>query len=99
MRILMKGEKLPIFQSGEEENNPGLSYENHLHLLLLLRSQETKTVRMMDLIQLDLQRTFGESFTLNDLCVGFQWELKANLNTSLGEVKGWTGEGVCRYGS
>ncbi|MBQ1216012.1 MAG: hypothetical protein IIX88_06745 [Firmicutes bacterium] len=99
VRILMKGEKLPMIQNGDEENTPGLSYENHLHLLLLLRSQETKTVRMMDLIQLDLQRTFGESFTLNDLCVGFQWELKANLNTSLGEVKGWTGEGVCRYGS
>ena len=88
---------------GNAEKVPGfdteLSYENHLWILLMLRSQETKVLRMMDLIQLDLSRSFGQEFTLDELCCGFHWKLHTVLKNSLGKEKLWTCEGDSMYGT
>ena len=76
-----------------------MDYEKHLHLLLILMPQETKILRIMDLIQLDLQRSLGESFTLNDLCGGFHWEVRSIIKNTRGKERIWSCEGISRYGA
>jgi len=99
--VSLSGELTAEDQGTENEIDTDLelSYENHLHLLLVLKPQETKILRMMDLIQLDLQNKLGERFTLEDLCVGFEWELRCLLKNSRGKERTWDCEGISRYGS
>jgi len=76
-----------------------MNYEDHLHLLLILKPQETKILRMMDLIQLDLQKSQGDSFTLEELCGGFHWEIQSLMKHSRGKERLWICEGISQYGS
>ncbi len=108
VKKLMEGSRLPVLktagnfrmlggQDEERESAFTLSYETHLQLLLLLRGQETKIVRMMDLIQLNMSRHFGEEFILEDCCTGFDWQLTAVLKNSVGREKGWSCDGISHY--
>ncbi|MBR7148178.1 MAG: hypothetical protein IKD13_05025 [Firmicutes bacterium] len=83
----------------QEKQRLEMTYEDHLHLLLILKPQETKILRMMDLIQLDLQKSFGDTFTLEELCGGFRWKLQSLMKTSRGEEQRWICEGISQYGS
>lgn len=84
---------------GKDTMNLEMDYEKHLHLLLILLPQETKILRMMDLIQLDLQRSLGESFTLNNLCGGFHWEIRSIIKNTRGKERVWICDGISKYGA
>ena len=61
-------ESLPLWLSGEwekGETEDGLTYEEYLRLLLLLRSEDTLTARMGGLIQFHMQR-YASEFLLRD---------------------------------
>ena len=61
-------EKLPLWLSGEwekGETEDGLTYEEYLRLLLLLRSEDTLTARMGGLIQFHMQQ-YESEFLLRD---------------------------------
>ena len=82
----------------EEEGEPWtMSYEDHLHVLLLLHSQETKLIRMMDLVQLNASRELGKEFSLLECSAGFRWKIRAQLETSTGKRRTYEGEGVSSY--
>jgi len=98
VKALMSGERIPLLQDGDQSWEK-ISYEDHLQILLLMRSQEVKVLRMMDLIQLDLQRTLGDSFTLNEVCSGYHWEIQAWIKAAAGKERLERFEGISRYGS
>ena len=98
VKTLMNGGDVSLLQLNGEEQPLKLSYEDHLYVLLFLRSKETKVLRMMDLIQLDLQKRYGNDFSLEELCGGFRWTLEATLRNSLGKESIWSCEGVSAYG-
>lgn len=55
--------------SGRENGGRGLSYREHIRLLLLAMNKETKTMRFMDILEMDIRTTNGnENFRL-DGCV------------------------------
>lgn len=56
----------------------GLDYRGYLELFLFFMDRETKLVRMMDLIQLDLQGTCDRTFLMQEHQTGFDYEAKIN---------------------
>lgn len=67
-----------------EESN-GLSYEEYLFLFLCFQNRETKLVRIMDLIQLNLQGTQNENFLMDHCYFGFEYRcVLVRENTYLG---------------
>ena len=84
--------------SAEEEGELWtMSYEDHLHVLLLLHSQETKLIRMMDLVQLNASKDLGKEFSLKECSAGFRWKIRAQLETSTGQHRMYEGEGVSSF--
>ncbi len=67
-------------QSGyiEPKNKSGNDYEEYLKILLFLENRETKLLRCMDLIQLNLKGTYYQSFDLREYYGGFQFEAVVN---------------------
>ncbi len=61
----------------ENNSSSGLSYASYLRLLLLTEKSETKLLRIMDLIQINLKGTDRQDFVLSNLFCGFS--LKAEL--------------------
>lgn len=61
----------------ENDSETGLKYESYLKLLLLTEDSETKLLRMMDLIQINLKGSDRKDFVLSNLFCGFI--LKAQL--------------------
>ncbi|MDR2157568.1 MAG: DUF5702 domain-containing protein [Clostridiales Family XIII bacterium] len=55
-------------------NSAGQSYKDYLRLLLFLTDRETKILRIMDLIQINLKGTYDKAFRLRDHYVGFRFE-------------------------
>lgn len=53
----------------EETITNGLDYENYLFLLLCFKSRESKLLRIMDLIQMDMKGSYYEDFLLGN-CYG-----------------------------
>lgn len=112
VKSLLQGKEIPALKAanqwvygegklnGAEEKNPGaweLSYEDHLHILLLLRPQRTKLIRMMDLVQLNLGRELDGEFSLEECCAGFHWNIRAQLEDSTGRKNVWEWEGDSAY--
>jgi|GEM_PF-676329 len=60
-------EKEPICSKFKE----GLTYEDYLFLLLFCVERETKILRIMDLIQIDMKGRYYEDFLLSDCYGGF----------------------------
>ena len=63
---LCAGADVPFINGGK-----GGSYTDHLRILLLLLPQDTKMIRLMDIMQMDLTEKFGEAFAFRDFCYGF----------------------------
>ncbi len=56
----------------------GLTYDEYLKLLLCCLSDETKYLRMMDLIQINLQGTYDGDFSVRDMYTGFSFTASVN---------------------
>lgn len=50
----------------------------YLHVLLSGVSQETKVLRMMDLIQINLKYLYLDNFLLKDYYTGLKYEMNVN---------------------
>jgi len=52
----------------------GLSYRDYLRFMLCILDRETKLLRMMDLMQINLKGTYSEDFLIREHYVGFRFE-------------------------
>ncbi len=57
-------------------HSDGLSYEEYLFLLLCFKDRESKLIRIMDLIQLNMKGNVNEHFAMNRCCSGFRYYAK-----------------------
>ncbi|MDR3071875.1 MAG: DUF5702 domain-containing protein [Clostridiales Family XIII bacterium] len=57
----------------EPKDTGGLTYKEHLRILLFLENRETKLARIQDLIQINLKGTYDESFWLRSYYTGFRF--------------------------
>jgi len=55
-------------------SNSGMSYAEYLRVFLFLEKRETKLLRVMDLIQLNLRGSYYEGFLIKDHYTGFSLE-------------------------
>ncbi|MDR1028625.1 MAG: DUF5702 domain-containing protein [Clostridiales Family XIII bacterium] len=62
-------------------NPGGQSYEDYLRILLFLTDRETKLLRAMDLIQINLKGTYDRAFQLREYYVGFRFDATVNGKT------------------
>lgn len=62
--------------SGTEstEENEGLRYEDYLFLLLCFKDDESKLIRIMDLIQLNIKGDTNEDFSMSRCVSGFRFQ-------------------------
>jgi len=63
-------ETKPIYAA----NRSGMSYRDHLRMMLYLLDRQTKLLRMMDLMQINLKGTYYEDFLMREHYVGFRFE-------------------------
>lgn len=61
----------------EGEKADGLAYEDYLALFLSLQDRETKLLRMMDLIQINMRKDYYNGFLLSEHFCGFYLDTKA----------------------
>jgi hypothetical protein len=54
----------------------GQRYEDYLRFLLFLTDRETKLLRMMDLMQINLKGTYNRAFHFKEYYAGFRFEAK-----------------------
>ncbi len=62
------------------QSEQGLDYEDYLFLLLCFKSRESKLIRIMDLIQLNLQACMDKNFAMVKCRAGFDLEAVAERN-------------------
>ena len=62
-----------VILEGEEVD--GLSYKDYLAIFLTFLDNETKLVRMMDLIQLNLKGSYYQDFLLSEYLCGFEIDI------------------------
>jgi hypothetical protein len=60
----------PVVQTGQ-------SYEDYLRVLLFLMDRETKLLRVMDLIQMDMKVNYNEDFLLREYYAGYRLRAEA----------------------
>ena len=63
-------ETKPIYAS----NRSGQNYRDYLRLMLFVLDRETKYLRMMDLIQINLKGTYYADFLMREHYIGFSFE-------------------------
>ncbi|MFV0516420.1 MAG: DUF5702 domain-containing protein [Aminipila sp.] len=56
----------------------GMSYEKYLRLFLYFENRQVKLLRMMDLIQINIQGEFDETFYIQDCYVGLKFNASIN---------------------
>ncbi|GHU67206.1 hypothetical protein AGMMS49983_18040 [Clostridia bacterium] len=57
----------------EPADGSGLDYKDYLRVLLFLLDRETKLLRMMDLMQINLKGTYAEDFLMREYYVGYRF--------------------------
>lgn len=74
------GEPADPLQSGfiRPQTIEGQSYEAYLKIFVAALPQETRVLRMMDLMQINLKYLYNESFLLADYYTGLQYTLRIN---------------------
>ncbi|MDR2162633.1 MAG: DUF5702 domain-containing protein [Clostridiales Family XIII bacterium] len=58
-------------------NRSGQSYVDYLRVLLFLMDRETKLLRVMDLIQIDMKANYNKDFLIREYYIGFRFNVKA----------------------
>ncbi len=56
----------------------GMGYEDYLKILLYFIDDETKLLRMMDLMQINIQGKYDSSFLISTTTLGFNYSIKIN---------------------
>jgi hypothetical protein len=59
-------------------NVSGASYDDYLRILLLLMDRETKLLRVMDLIQINMKGTYNGEFLMREYYAGFRFGASVN---------------------
>ena len=59
-------------------DSKGLNYKDYIRLFLYCEQREAKLMRMMDLIQINIQGNFDESFYIKDCYIGLKYEADIN---------------------
>ena len=74
------GEPADPLQSGfiRPQTIEGQSYEAYLKIFVAALPQETRVLRMMDLMQINLKYLYNESFLLADYYTGLHYTLRIN---------------------
>lgn len=70
----MNTQEGPVHPASVEGN----TYEGYLRVLLSLLSEETRLLRVMDLIQINMKYLYDGAFRLEEYCTGLQFTLKVN---------------------
>jgi hypothetical protein len=60
----------PIVQTGQ-------TYEDYLRVLLFLMDRETKLLRVMDLIQMDMKANYNRDFLMREYYAGYRFRVDA----------------------
>ncbi|MCR5093038.1 MAG: DUF5702 domain-containing protein [Lachnospiraceae bacterium] len=77
-------EHLPFFREHlGEDGGSGLTYEDYLRMLLLLGDTEKKTMRMADLMEMDIRQTPGNGHFRLDWCLDV-FEAQLTVNSRMG---------------
>lgn len=75
-----------LFEEADEtggKSNSGLSYEDYLRVLLKMTDTDIKTIRMMDMVELDIRKTSGnQSFRMDGCMDGMK--IEANIVSNRG---------------
>jgi hypothetical protein len=58
-------------------NRSGQSYEDYLRVLLFLMDRETKLMRVMDLIQIDMKANYDRNFLIREYYTGYRFKAVA----------------------
>jgi hypothetical protein len=58
-------------------NGSGQSYEDYLRVLLFIMDRETKLLRVMDLIQIDMKAHYNKEFLLREYNTGYRFSVVA----------------------
>lgn len=79
-----------------------LDYNGYLRILLSLKNENEKLIRIMDLIQINMKGTDNKNFLLKDYCTGFQYEVWMTKKSGFFGVTGESTRpaqvtGVCQY--
>ncbi len=85
LRILFKGGRVPLIKTDESwrlslenliffrsiscEGGEGLSYQDYLRILLLMQPVKQKTMRLMDVMEMDIRQTSGNASFRMDGCL------------------------------
>ncbi len=59
-------------------SNEGYTYKDYLRIFFYFEDRELKLMRMMDLIQINIQGGFDEGFYIKDCYIGFKFYTKIN---------------------
>ncbi|MFA5634349.1 MAG: DUF5702 domain-containing protein [Anaerovoracaceae bacterium] len=87
----LEGNVDPRLESSEEEE--GLSYEDYLFLMLCFKNDESKLIRIMDLIQINLKGQTNEDFAMSRCFSGFRYHSTVVRETGFpGVLSGRSGE-------
>lgn len=62
----------------EPEKESDMGYKEYLKIFLCCQEDEVKLIRLMDLIQLNIQGNFDDSFRIKDCYLGLMYEAKIN---------------------
>lgn len=66
-------------QNVDIENSQGISYEEYLRILLALENSDTKTMRAMNVIEMDVRKCPGNAYFRLDTCIDY---IQAEIMTS-----------------
>ena len=55
-------------------NRDGMTYRDHLRMMLYMLDRETKLLRIMDLMQINLKGTYSEDFLMREHYIGFRFD-------------------------
>ena len=98
MKVLKEGGSIPFIKKSSDwitdidgkitreltsYEGRGGTYDDYLKVLLCFVTRETKLLRMMDLIQINLQGTYWGSFYIKDFYRGFTFETKVNRKRTI----------------
>ncbi len=75
--------------SGYIDTNPtkGLDYQGYLQIFLFFENKDVKLTRMMDLMQINIQGNYDQTFLINEHQVGLTYETEINYFTIHGETE------------
>jgi hypothetical protein len=65
----------------------GLDYQGYLQIFLFFENKNVKLTRMMDLIQINIQGNYDQTFLINEHQVGLSYETDINYFTIRGETE------------